>query len=154
MVMSRRQGFALMDVIIGVAILGIGLGVVISMSSQSLARQVEGEKQITASWLADELLTMVLVEGPDIYEKVHPARGTCEPPFDDFTYEIELEDDGELLPVHAIATISWDAVGGKHSSSIETYIARQFGEPVPRIPAEPVDREARYWEEIEQRESR
>ena len=151
--MHQSRGFALMDVIIGAAILGIGLAVVISMSSQSLGRQAEGEKQITASWLADELLTMVLVEGPDIYEKVHPATGRCEPPFDEFTYEIELEDDGELFPVHAIATISWEAVGGKHSSVIETYIARRFGEPVPRIPAQPVDREARYWEEIEERES-
>ena len=152
--MQQTRGFALMDVIVGAAILGIGLAVVISMSSQSLARQVEAEKQITASWLADELLTMILVEGPDIYGKVHPSRGTCEPPFDDFTYEIELEDDGELLPVHAIATISWEAVGGKHSSAIETYIARRFGDPVPRVPAEPVDREARYWEEIEAREAK
>ncbi|MDP7008998.1 MAG: type II secretion system protein [Phycisphaerales bacterium] len=151
--MQTRRAFALMDVIIGAAILGVGLAVVISMSSRSLSRQVEAEKQIVASWLADELLSMILVEGPDIYEKVHPQQGACDPPFEHFYYEIELEDDGELLPVHARATISWDAVGGKHSSVIETIIARRFGEPVPRIPAEPVDREARYWEEIEERES-
>ena len=151
--MARRCGFALMDVIVGAAILGIGLTVVISMSSRSITRQTAAEKQITASWLADEILSMVLVEGPDIYEKVHPPRGTCEPPFENFSYEIELEDDGELFPVHAIATISWDAIGGRHSSVIETYIARRFGEPVPRAPAEPVDREARYWEEIETREA-
>lgn len=151
--MARRHGFALMDVIVGAAILGIGLTVVISMSSRSITRQTAAEKQITASWLADEILSMVLVEGPDIYEKVHPPRGTCEPPFENFSYEIELEDDGELFPVHAIATISWDAIGGRHSSVIETYIARRFGEPVPRVPAEPVDREARYWEEMETREA-
>jgi len=126
---------------------------VISMSSRSLARQAEAEKQITASWLADELLTMVLVEGPDIFEKIHPPRGVCESPFENFAYEIELEDDGELLPVYVKATISWDAIGGRHASVIETIIARRFGEPVPRVPAEPVDREARYWEEIEARES-
>jgi len=151
--MSRQRGFALMDVIIGATILGVGLAVVISISSRSLARQAEAEKQITASWLADELLTMVLVEGPDIFEKVHPPRGVCESPFEAFSFEIELEDDGELLPVHVKATISWDAIGGRHSSVIETIIARRFGEPVPRAPAEPVDREARYWEEIEARES-
>tara|TARA_B110000116_G_C16462858_1_gene414537 strand:+ start:95 stop:553 length:459 start_codon:yes stop_codon:yes gene_type:complete len=151
--MARRHGFALMDVIVGAAILGIGLTVVISMSSRSITRQTAAEKQITASWLADEILSMVLVEGPDIYEKVHPPRGTCEPPFENFSYEIELEDDGELFPVHAIATISWDAIGGRHSSVIETYIARRFGEPVPRVPAEAVDREARYWEEMETREA-
>jgi len=151
--MARRHGFALMDVIVGAAILGIGLTVVISMSSRSITRQTAAEKQITASWLADEILSMVLVEGPDIYEKVHPPRGTCEPPFENFSYEIELEDDGELFPVHAIATISWDAIGGRHSSVIETYIARRFGEPVPRVPAEPVDREARYWEEMETSEA-
>lgn len=142
-----------MDVIIGAVILAVGLAVVISMSSQSLARQSEAERQITASWLADELLTMVLVEGPEIYEKVHPTRGICDPPFEQFSYEIEIEDDGEFLPVRAIATISWDAVGGRHQSVIETLIARRLGEPVPRMPAEAVDREGRYWEELEAREN-
>ena len=142
-----------MDVIIGAVILAVGLAVVVSMSSRSLARQAKAEKQITASWLADELLSMVLVEGPDIYEKVHPSRGACAPPFGHFSYEIELEDDGELFPVQATATISWDAMGGKQQVTIETLIARRFGDPIPRIPAEPVDREARYWEEIEEREN-
>ena len=54
--MSRQRGFALMDVIIGATILGVGLAVVISMSSRSLARQAEAEKQITASWLALSLI--------------------------------------------------------------------------------------------------
>ena len=151
--MHTRRGFVLMDVIIGAAILAVGLAVVISMSSRSLARQADAEKQITASWLADEMLTMVLVEGPDVYEKVHPPRGNCEPPFEQFSYEIELESDGEYLPVRVIATISWDAIGGKHHSIIETLVARRFGEPVPRIPAEIVDREGRYWEAIEAREN-
>ena len=150
---NKRRGLALLDVIVGSAMLAVGLVVVISMSSRSLSRQTNAEQQITASWLADELLTMVLVEGPDIFEKVPPPRGVCESPFEAFAYEIELEDDGELLPVHVKATISWDAIGGRHSSVIETIIARRFGEPVPRAPAEPVDREARYWEEIEARES-
>ena len=40
-----------------------------------------------------------------------------------------------------------------HQVLIETLIAKRHGDPVPRVPAEPVDRAARYWEEIEQREA-
>ena len=61
MVDKRRKGIALIDVIIGSVMLAVGLAVVISMSSRSLLRQSNAERQITASWLADELLTMALV---------------------------------------------------------------------------------------------
>lgn len=150
---SHRKGVALIDVIIGSAMLAVGLAVVISMSSRSLARQANAEKQITASWLADEILSMVIVVGPDEYAKAYPKHGQFEQPFDAFTYEIEIEDESLYLPVNATAIISWDAIGGKHSVEIETKIARRHGEPVDRLPAEPVDRELRYWEELEARES-
>ena len=62
---AHHRGLALIDVIIGSSMLAIGLAVIISMSSRSLIRQGDAERQITASWLADELLTMALVVGPD-----------------------------------------------------------------------------------------
>ena len=148
----NRHGFALIDVIIGSAMLAICLSVVISMSSRSLSRQSNAQRQITASWLADELLAMALVVGPEEYAKSYPRLGRFEPPFDEFTFDLALEDNSLYLPIRAVATVSWEAVSGMHSVEIETMISRLHGEPVPRVPAEPVDREERYWEAIEARE--
>ncbi len=61
-----RKGFALVDVIVGGAMLGIGLGAIISVTARSLTQQSDGERRLVASWLADELLNMVLLEGPDL----------------------------------------------------------------------------------------
>jgi hypothetical protein len=123
------------------------------MSSRSLLRQSNAERQITASWLADELLTMALVVGPDEYVKTHPNSGKFDPPYEEFSYEIDLEDDSFYEPLQATATIFWDISGTTHSISVETLIARRHGEPVDRLPAETIDREARYWEDIEERDS-
>ena len=147
-----RKGIALIDVIIGSAMLAVGLAVVISMSSRSLARQANAEKQITASWLGDELLSMILIIGPDEYAKSYTKQDRFDTPFEDFSYEITIEDDSFYMPLKVVATISWDAVGGTHSIDMETMIARRHGDPVDRTPAESVDREARYWEEIESRD--
>lgn len=153
MVNIHRKGLALIDVIIGSTMLAVGLAVVISMSSRSLIRQSNAEKQITASWLADELLTMVLVVGPDEYAKTHPNSGRFDPPFQEFGYEIDIEDASIYLPIKSTATIFWDVSGNEHSIMIETMVARRHGEPIDREPSEFVDREARYWEEIEARDN-
>jgi Tfp pilus assembly protein PilV len=150
----NRRGLALLDVIVGSAMLAVGLAVVISMSSRSLVRQVNAEQQITASWLADETLAMILIVGPDEYAKTYPDRGRFDPPFESFYFEIEIEDESLYMPVKAVATVSWDAVGGSHSIHMETMIARRHGDLVARIPAEPVNREERYWDAIDARAAR
>jgi hypothetical protein len=151
MVKRTRHGLALIDVIIGSAMLVVGLAVVISMSSRSLIRQGNAERQITASWLADELLTMALIVGPDEYGKVYPNSGRFDPPFEEFGYEIDLDEDSFYMPVKSTATVFWEVSGNERSITIETLIARRQGEPIDRLPVEPIDREARYWEEIEAR---
>ena len=153
MVNKHRKGLALIDVIIGSTMLAIGLGVVISMSSRSLVSQGNAERQITASWLADELLTMALIVGPDEYAKTYPKSGTFESPFQEFAYEIEFEEDSFYMPLLTTATIFWEVSETERSISIETLIARRHGEIQDRLPVEPIDREARYWDEIEARES-
>ena len=150
----NRRGLALLDVIVGSAMLAVGLAVVISMSSRSLVRQVNAEQQITASWLADETLAMILIVGPDEYAKTYPDRGRFDPPFESFYFEIEIEDESLYMPVKAVATVSWDAVGGSHSIHMETMIARRHGVLVARIPAEPVNREELYWDAIDARAAR
>jgi Tfp pilus assembly protein PilV len=152
--MVIRRGLALLDVIVGSAMLAIGLAVVISMSSRSLSRQTNAEQQITASWLADEILSMILVVGPDEYAKAYPDQGRFQPPFETFHFEIDIEDESLYLPLRAVATVSWDAIGGAHSIHMETMIARRHGEVVARVPAEPVNREERYWDAIDARASK
>ena len=49
----RRRGVILLDVIIAAIVLALGLTIIVSLSTQSLARQIEGEQRMTASWLAD-----------------------------------------------------------------------------------------------------
>tara|TARA_B100001750_G_C15414313_1_gene549455 strand:- start:205 stop:669 length:465 start_codon:yes stop_codon:yes gene_type:complete len=154
--MVKRKGIALIDVIIGSAMLAVGLGVVISMSSRSLARQSYADKQITASWLIDELFAMILVVGPEEYAKTYPIEGRFEPPFNAYSYNLEFEDESEYIPIIVNASVSWNSAGSERSLSMETMIARRHGEeegPVERIPAEPVDREQRYWEDIEARDN-
>jgi len=148
--MVKRRGVALIDVIIGSAMLAVGLGVVISMSSRSLARQTNAEKQITASWLADETLSMLLVVGPEEYSKSYPLRGRFDPPFHEYSYDIELGDESEFSPFYVKTIIAWQGASGTNEIGMETVISKRHSEePVERVPAEPIDRELRYWEEIE-----
>jgi Tfp pilus assembly protein PilV len=146
---NRRNGFALLDVIIGSAMLAVGLAVVISISSRSLTRQANAEQQIAAAWLADELISMALVIGPDEYEKAYPKADFFDPPFKRFSYEITFDGDSEYLPVHTVVQVFWDSAGAEHSVTLETELSRVHGEKIDRLPAEAIDREARYWEYIE-----
>ena len=155
---APRRGFALVDVIIGGVMLGIGLAVIISLNSRSLANQLEGERQLTASWIADELLSMVLVVGPADYSKTHDMAGQCEAPFEDFDYELNIDDQGATEPFRVTADVRWNGQGGVRGIRVETFIARRNGDQPEsrepddmiemRMPKEPVDREKR-WLELE-----
>ena len=70
-----RRGIALMDVILGALMLGIGLTVIVSLASRSISLQAQSQRQLTAAWLVDELLAMVLVEGPVTSPKLHATDG-------------------------------------------------------------------------------
>ncbi len=145
---ASRRGFALADVIIGGMMLGIGLAAVLTVTSRSLSAQSDGEKRLTASWLADELLSMVLVEEPDQYSLIHDTTGRFDEPFDEFTYEVEIDEIGRSLPYRTIATVRWSDRPGDYIQ-VETLIARKVYLPdqdeLRREPYEPVDRDERYW---------
>ncbi len=153
-----RRGIALADAIIGGVILGIGLSAVLTVTTRSLSVQGDGESRLVASWLADELLNMVLVEEPDEYELVYDTSGRFDPPFNDFVFDVDIEQLGRGLPYHVSATVRW---GSSDRSSdfvrVETYIALKIIredelEPL-REPLEEVDRDARYFEdELEEEE--
>jgi hypothetical protein len=135
------------DAIIGGVILGIGLSVMLSLTSRSLRMQADGEKRLTASWLADELLTMVIVDGPDNFPKRNDTSGRFTAPFETFGFDVDIEYLGKGLPYRVNAAVSWsdrpaDAV------RVETLVALRTGEPEQlREPHEPVDRMARYYDD-------
>ena len=147
----RRRGIALIDVLIGGVILGIGMAVVMTSASRALAAQRDGEKQITAAWLADELLSMVLVEGPDVYPRLYDNAGAFDAPFEQYRYEVEIIDNGLGQPFTVIANVSWPGVGAQKSVVVQTEIALRRGDlsDTTREPIEPLDRDARYFDEEE-----
>lgn len=147
-VVPRQRGFALIDVIVGGVMLGIGITAVITVTSRSLAAQMEGERQLTASWLADELLSMVLVEGPENYPKLHDTFGSFDVPFENYEFEVDLQDQGPRQPFRVTAHIRWPSPRGSREISVETLIAARLAEePMPRMPIDILDRESRYFDD-------
>jgi hypothetical protein len=150
----NRRGIALLDVIIATVILALGLGVIVSIASRSLQEQRVGERQLAASWLADELLNMVLVEGPLEYPRRHQSQGWFDPPFDQYRYEVAISRDRDIDPYDIVAMVAWVAPNGERSIEIATKIAqRQYWDDEdweiaePRAPMEPIDRLRRYFPE-------
>jgi hypothetical protein len=141
---------ALLEVVIAGVLLGVGLAVVLSLVSRSLASQGEGERQLTASWLVDELLSMVLVEGPALYPRLYDTSGRFAAPFDNFTFDIIIEDQGIYEPYRVTATVRWPQGRGVREVSAQTLIADRGQEPEIREPAEAVDRMDRWYGEDEQ----
>ena len=155
-----RHGVVLLEVIAAAIVLAVGMTVVISLSTQSMGRQIQGERRMTAAWLADELLSMVVVEGPRNFANAEPmgwigpdARdGFFPPPFDDFSYELDLEAVGDYQPYKVTATVKWLDGTRQKSLAINTRIAPRHGEEEeepPREPVEPLDRESRYYDDEE-----
>jgi hypothetical protein len=132
----------LVDAIAGTVIIAIALASVITLAGRALVAQGEGERLQTAATLLDEQLQLVLVRGPDNYAGRFPAKGQFEPPFEEFSYELNFSGGAGGDAYLVRATVRWMAGGRERSASIETYIAPRLGEdPDPeRRPAVPVDR--------------
>ena len=155
--LPKRRGAALMDAIIAGVMLGIGLAAIISIASRSLATQADGEKRLQAAWLADELLAMVLVEGPKDYAEIHDSSGRFEDPFTVYTFDVDIEDQGFDQPYKVTATVRWGDPYDRPGDSVqvETLIAQpQYTEEQleddryqQRAPLEPVDRESRWYDD-------
>lgn len=148
---NAPQGFALMDVLVGGVMLAIGLAVTLSIASRSINAQTTGERQMTASWLLDELLSMVIVEGPVEFPHVQATSGRFDPPFELFEFEVNLEDLGVNQPFLVTATVRWAQGHSTRQVQAQTYIALRNDEPFEdRIPLEPIDRISRWYGDDEQ----
>jgi len=143
------RGFALLDVIIAGVLLAIGLSTIFAITARSLEFQKDGEVRVQAAAMLDDLLSTVLLEGPLDYPKLHATSGPGEFPYEQFTFQVRIDDPGEGEPFRVTATV-------EHSTGrtfeCETLIAAKSGEePDPeRMPEIPIDREARYEEILSQ----
>lgn len=145
----HRAGFALLDVIVGGLILGLGLTVVLSITSRSLSTQTRGEKRVIASWLLDELLTMVLADGPVMFPKQHETSGRFDGAFSEFQYDVSIEDQGVGQPFLVTARVNFPTGRGMDEVRAQTYIADGGGASVTRKPTEPFDRYQRWLDKQE-----
>jgi hypothetical protein len=144
-----RAGFALVDAIIGGVILAFALVTLLSLSGRSMKNAQQGEDALVAAGLLDELLNLVLADGPADFPKLYDTFGHYEAPFDGFDYEVIIDHQGEGFPYRVTAIVRSDA-GFEYR--VETLINQREGdEPNPvRAPLEILDREARYDEQEEQ----
>ncbi|MDP7069815.1 MAG: hypothetical protein QF561_00525 [Phycisphaerales bacterium] len=145
-----RKGVALLDVIIAAMMLGVGLAVTLSTASQALQSELTGERRLTASWLADEALALVLAHGPRQYMLTEPMEGRFQPPFEEFDWALVLSQPSDWEAWEVAATVTWMDRAGPMSVTIDTRIAPRQGEEDDASdwkPLEMLDREARTWDE-------
>jgi len=146
-----RRGLALAEVIVAGVILAIGLTSIVSITAKSLSMQTNGEKRMTAAWLADDLLNMVVVEGPDEFAKHNDTSGGFDAPFDAFTFQVDIKSPSTAgVPYRVTATVAWEAPTNP-AVVVETLVAlRRYrledDKRDQREPYEPLDREARLYE--------
>jgi Tfp pilus assembly protein PilV len=144
----RRRGFALIDVIVGGILLAVGLAAILSLGARALNLHQRGEREVIAASLLDDLLGTVLAEGPEEFPDLHQMRGTCESPYEDFEFFVEIDEGNSGVPYKVSVTVQHSASGD--TWTIETLIAAKLGEEEPpRSPTEPIDREGRYQEQEE-----
>ena len=148
-----RRGFALMDAVIAGVLLAIGMVTVLSVGGQAMTMQRRGEIDVRAASALDDILSGVLTEGPEAYEKLYPLSGAFDAgsPYQDFQFIIEIERGGAGVPARVLARVIHE---GGREYSVETSIAEKRGEetdPV-RTPVEPIDREARHAQKQQQRD--
>ena len=87
----NRSGFTLIEVLIAGVILAIGMTTLLTLTSRAIGLQRRGEQKIVAAALLDELLGSVLTEGPQDFIRIQSTSGPCDPPFEDWSYSVEIE---------------------------------------------------------------
>lgn len=122
------RGFVLLDAIVATLILAIALVTIVGLNSTALSAQRDGERLQDAAMLADELLEQVVAVGPERFRRVFGLRGACEPPFESYSYEMELRSVGSGDPYSVALTLLWDDQGQTRSLRFETLVAPRLGD--------------------------
>jgi hypothetical protein len=142
---AARGGWALVDVIVGGVILGIGLATVVSIAERSLAMQQRSERELVAGQLLDGLLSEVLSVGVVEWDLTRAPTGSFDAPFDQWEWELRIDKQGTGDPYRVLATAR-DRDGTEFR--VETLLAPrpENTEEPQRAPTTPIDRQARYAE--------
>lgn len=138
-----RRAFVLVDALVAAVLLGISLAAIVGMISSALSAQRRGEQMEVAAMLLDEQLNLVVARGPDQYAQRFGLEGRCEPPFQDYSYELEFESRSAGDAYTVTATIRWADSGRQFIESVQSKVAPRLGDdPDPdRKPEENVIRE-------------
>ena len=139
---STRRGFALIDAILGGALLALGLASVVTLSQRSLAMLQRGEHEAMAAAMLDELLAQVVVEGPARYAENREASGRLTAPWPDWEYAVESDSGGEGDAWNVLAVVR-DPTGVEYRCATRVAPQSEDAEPVERAPEKPIDRPAR-----------
>lgn len=126
--MTARPGVVLVDVIVGTIILSIALSVILSLASNALTSQRDGRRLTVAAMLLDEQLALVLARGPDDYAKQFDVKGVCDAPFQEYSYELELDGGSGGDPYLVSATVRWREGSRPRAISCQTMIAPRLGD--------------------------
>jgi type II secretory pathway pseudopilin PulG len=140
-----RRGWALVDVIVGGVILGIGLATVISIAERSLAMQQRSERELVAAQLLDGILAEVLSVGVVEWDLTRAPTGSFDAPFEAWEWELRIDKQGTGDPYRVLATAR-HADGAEFR--VETLVAPrpENTEEPQRAPTAPIDRQGRYDE--------
>lgn len=142
-VRRSRRGWALIDVVIGGVILGIGLAAVVSIAERSLAMQQRSERELVAAQLLDGLLNEVLATGVVEWQLTRASDGAFDAPFESWQWELDIRKQGLGDPYQVLA-LARDEKGTEYR--VDTLMAPRPDnvEEPERAPEAPLDREARY----------
>lgn len=126
------QAFALVEAVVATVMLGVALATIIGLMSSALSSQRRGEQLQIAAMLADEQLNRVLAAGPRDYRRVFKSRGTCDAPYEDYSYDVDVDMRSGGDPALVACTIRWRAGGQDRAVTIETLVAPRLGDdPTP-----------------------
>ena len=143
MVNRRRmaRGFALIDAIIGGALLALGLASIVTLSQRSLAMLQRGEREAMAAAMLDELLSQVVTEGPTAFSRVREQAGVMPEPWPQWQFTVDIQAGGEGDPYDVLATVR-DPTGSEYRCATRVAPHDDSSMPPDRAPTTPIDRAA------------
>jgi len=138
----HRRGFALVDAIIGGALLALALTGVVTLSQRSLAMLQRGEREAIAAAMLDELLSQVVTEGPNAFSRTRETSGRMAAPWPEWEFAVEIHPGAVGDPYDVLALVR-DEAGGEYRCATRVAPHDEQAPPVERAPTEPLDRAAR-----------
>jgi hypothetical protein len=140
---NARKGFALIDAILGGALLALGLAGLVTLSQRSLAMLQRGEHEAIAAAMLDELLAQVVTEGPGEFARQREQAGRMPAPWPDWEFEVEIHAGSVGDPADVLAVVR-DPLGNEYRCATRVAPHDDTAAPEERAPTEPIDRAMRH----------